>query len=250
MSGHSKWHSIKHKKGAIDAKRGAAFTRVVKEIVIAAKMGGGDVNGNPRLRTAVQAARDINMPKDNIERAIKKGAGELEGTSFTDFSFEGYGQAGVAIMVEGTTDNMNRTTPEIRHMFQKFGGNLGEKGSVAWMFTKKGVIMIPAEGLEEDHVMEVALEAGAEDFEGEGEYYRVTTDPSSMQDVRAAIEAKKIKVESSTVENIPGNTIRVEGDEARKLLRLLQNLEEHEDVNSVSANYDIDDELIEQFGAE
>lgn len=247
MSGHSKWHSIKHKKGAIDAKRGAAFTRVIKEIVVAAKMGGSDVNANARLRTAVQSARDINMPKDNIERAIKKGAGELEGTSFEDFSFEGYGQAGVAVLVEGTTDNMNRTAPEIRHLFAKYGGNMGEKGCVAWMFAKKGVIMIPSEGLDEDQVMEMALEAGADDFQAEGDYFRITTEQGSVHDVRAALEEKGLKIESSGVENIPENTVKVEGDEARKLFKLISMLDEHDDVSSVSANYDIDDALMAEL---
>jgi len=247
MSGHSKWHTIKHKKGAIDAKRGAMFTKAIKEIVIAAKIGGGDIANNPRLRTAIQAARDVNMPKDNIERAVKKGSGELEGTTYEDFNYEGYGQGGVAIMVEGTTDNMNRTSPEIRHTFTKYGGSLGAKGCVSWMFTKKGVIMIPAEGLDEDTVMEAAIEAGADDLGNLGDVFRVLTDPGQMEAVRKALEAKSIKVESSAIENIPNNTVKVEGEEARKLLKLIEMLEEQDDVNSVSANYDIDDELFEQL---
>jgi YebC/PmpR family DNA-binding regulatory protein len=247
MSGHSKWHSIKHKKGAIDAKRGAAFTKVIKEIQVAARMGGGDPAGNPRLRTAILAARDINMPKDNIERAIKKGSGELSGVSYEDFTFEGYGQGGVAIMVEGTTDNKNRTAPEIRHTFAKYGGNLGEMGCVSYMFNKRGVIEIPSEGQDEENVMELAIEAGADDFQNEGEVFRVLTEPNQMEGVRKALEDKGIKVESSTIDNIPTNTIKVEGDDARKLLRLIEMLEEHDDVNSVSANYDIDDSIIESM---
>lgn len=247
MSGHSKWHSIKHKKGAIDAKRGAAFTKVIKEIQVAARMGGGDVNANPRLRTAVQAARDINMPKDNIERAIKKGSGELAGVSFEDFTFEGYGQGGVAIMVEGTSDNMNRTGPEVRHMFQKYGGSLGAQGCVSYMFTKQGVIMVPAEGQDEEAVMMTAIDAGADDFENLGEAFRVMTKPSQMEAVRQALEGAGVKVESSAVENIPGNTVKVEGEDAKKLLKLIEMLEEHDDVSSVSANYDIDDSIIESM---
>ncbi|MCL5271675.1 MAG: YebC/PmpR family DNA-binding transcriptional regulator [bacterium] len=247
MSGHSKWHSIKHKKAAVDAKRGAMFTKIIKEIVVAARMGGGDPNGNPRLRSAIQAARDVSMPKDNIERAIKKGSGELQGVSYEDFCFEGYGQGGVAILVEGTTDNKHRTTPEIRHIFQKYGGNMGEIGCVGWMFKKKGIIRIPTAGLNEDQVMEAAIEAGADDFENQGEFYQVVTGHENVQEVREALEAKKIPIESSAVENIPENTIKVEGEEARKLLKLIEMLEENDDVSSVSANYEIDDALIEQM---
>lgn len=248
MSGHSKWHTIKHKKGAIDAKRGASFTKAIKEIQISAKMGGGDPNANPRLRTAIQSARDINMPKDNIERAVKKGAGELEGVSYEDFTYEGYGQAGVAILVEGTSDNMNRTSPEIRHAFTKYGGSMGAPGCVAWMFTKKGAIMIPAAGLDEEKVMETALEAGADDFQSEGDYFRVLTDPGQVEAVRKVLEDQKIPVESSKVEQVPNNVIKVENSEdARKLLKLIDMLEENEDVSAVSANYDIDDALIEQL---
>jgi YebC/PmpR family DNA-binding regulatory protein len=247
MSGHSKWHTIKHKKGAIDAKRGAAFTKVIKEIQVAARMGGGDINANPRLRSAVQAARDINMPKDNIERAIKKGSGELAGVSYEDFTYEGYGQAGVAIMVEGTSDNMNRTGPEVRHMFQKYGGNLGAQGCVSYMFAKKGVIMVPAEGQDEETVMMTAIDAGADDFENLGEVFRVLTKQGQVEAVRKALEDAGLKVASSGVENIPDNTIKVEGEDAKKLLKLIEMLEEHDDVNSVSANYDIDDSIIESL---
>lgn len=250
MSGHSKWHSIRHKKAAVDAKRGAMFTKLIKEIVVAARMGGGDPNANPRLRTAVQAAKDVSMPKDNIERAIKKGSGELEDVSYEDFTLEGYGQAGVAILVEGSTDNRNRTTAEIRHTFNKYGGSMGEQGCVSWMFNKKGVIEVPVEEQDEEAVMEAAIEAGAEDFESGGETFRVLTDPAHMQEVRQALEAQSISVRSSTMENIPGNTIKVEGDDARKLMKLIELLEENEDVSSVSANYDIDDNVLEAIGSE
>ena len=247
MSGHSKWHSIKHKKAVVDAKRGALFTKVIKELVIAARMGGGDPAGNPRLRTAIQAARDVNMPKDNIERAVKKGAGELEGVSYEDFSFEGYGQGGVALMVEGTTDNMNRTAPEIRHTFAKYGGSLGEPGCVGWMFHKKGVIVVAAEGKDEDAVMEAALEAGADDFANEGAIFKILTDPHQIEAVRKALEEGSIEVSGSGVENIPDNTVDVDGDHARKLLRLIEMLEEHDDVSAVSANYHIDDALFAEL---
>jgi YebC/PmpR family DNA-binding regulatory protein len=247
MSGHSKWHSIRHKTAVVDARRGAQFTKIITEVIVAARMGGSDANSNPRLRTAIQAARDANMPKDNIERAIKKGAGELEGVSYEDFVFEGYGQAGVAIMVEGTTDNMNRTAPEIRHMFSKYGGNLGEPGCVAWMFAKKGVILAPTEGADEDAVMEIAIEAGAEDFENQGEQFRIVAAPASLESVRKALESKGVKVASSAIENIASNTIQIEGEEAKKLLRLLEMLEEHDDVREVSANEDIDDATLEQL---
>lgn len=247
MSGHSKWHSIKHKKAAVDAKRGKLFTKLIKELEVAARMGGSDIDANPRLRTAIQTAKDANMPKDTMERAIKKGAGELEGVSYEDFTFEGYGQAGVAIMVEGSTDNKNRTTPEIRHAFSKYGGNLGEVGCVGWMFDKRGVIYAPAEGKSEDEVMEIALEAGAEDFEAEEDYFKITTPWEDMMDVREGLEAKGLKVESASIEQIPQNTIKVEGADVNKLLKLIGILEDHDDVTNVAANYDIDPELIEAF---
>lgn len=247
MSGHSKWHSIRHKKAAIDAKRGRMFTKVIKELSIAARMGGSDPAGNPRLRTAIQAAKDVNMPKDNIERAIKKGAGEMAGVSYEDFTFEGYGQAGVAILVEGTTDNMNRTAPEIRHLFGKYGGNMGEPGCVSWMFKKRGVIEINAEGIDEDRVMEAALEAGAEDVSNQGEVFRVLTGPADVESVRKSLEEADLPVIHSAVEMLSDNTIKVEGDQAGKLLKLIEMLEEHDDVNNVWSNYEIDDALIEQL---
>jgi YebC/PmpR family DNA-binding regulatory protein len=248
MSGHSKWHSIKHKKALIDAKRGAKFTKIIKELQIAARMGGGDPNGNPRLRSAVQAAKDVNMPKDNIDRAIKKGSGELGNISYEDFTFEGYGQAGVAILVEGTTDNMNRTAPEIRHMFDKHGGSLGTPGCVGWMFKKRGVIEVAGEGVEEDKVMEAAIEAGADDVENLGEIFRVTTDPAHVETIRQALEKSGLKVISSAAEKSADNTIKVEGDQAAKLLRMLDTIEEHDDVTNVWSNAEIDEATMEKIG--
>ena len=201
MSGHSKWASIKHKKGATDAKRGKLFTRLLKEIMIAAKMGGSNIDGNPRLRAAIQSAKDANMPKDNMEKAIKRGAGELPGVTYEDFSFEGYGHGGVAILVEGSTDNKMRTTPEIRHIFAKYGGNLGENGCVAWMFNKKGTILVSAEGQDEDALMETVLEAGAEDLESGDGVYQITCAPENLLAVREGLEAKGIKIESAEVRN-------------------------------------------------
>jgi YebC/PmpR family DNA-binding regulatory protein len=247
MSGHSKWSTIKHKKGAADAKRGKIFTRIIREIAIAAKMGGGDPAGNPRLRTAIIAAKDANMPKDNIEKAIKKGTGELEGQSYEDFMFEGYGAGGVAIIVEGSTDNRNRTMPEIRHLFSKYNGNMGETGCVAWMFETKGIILISAEDQDEDKIMECALEAGAEDMESDDGYFQIKTPPEDLMSVRESMEAKGIKVESASVQRIPNATVRVEGKDAEKVLKLTSALEDHDDVSNVYANFDIDSELIEQM---
>lgn len=247
MSGHSKWHSIKHKKAAADAKRGKIFTRIIRELTIAAKMGGGEVNGNPRLRTAVAAAKDVNMPWKNIENAIKKGTGEIEGAMYEEVAYEGYGPGGVAILVDGTTDNRNRTASEIRHIFSKYNGSLGAVGSVSYLFTKKGVITVPAAGTDEDALLEAGLEAGAEDVKNEGESFQILTGPNDLQDVREKLEAAGVKVESAEVINIPSTTKRVEGKDAETLLKLLSALEDNDDVNNVSANFDISDELIEQF---
>lgn len=247
MSGHSKWSSIKHKKAAVDAKRGKLFTRLLREIFIAARMGGGDTDSNSRLRTAVQAAKDANMPGSNMEKAIRKGTGELSGVSFEDFAYEGYGPCGVALMAEGSTDNHNRTAPEIRYIFNKYGGNLGEIGCVAWMFSKKGVILLPAEGQDEDAVMERALEAGAEDVVTEGDTIHVTTSPEEMAAVREALEASGLEVQAASLERIPQNTVHVEGKDAAKVLKLISALEDHEEVSRVAANLEIDAELIEQL---
>ncbi|HOE63952.1 MAG TPA: YebC/PmpR family DNA-binding transcriptional regulator [Candidatus Sumerlaeota bacterium] len=247
MSGHSKWHTIRFKKAATDAKRGKLFTKIIKEIIVAARMGGSDMESNARLRTAVRAARDSNMPRDNIERAVKRGAGELPGVHYEDFVYEAYGPGGVAIMIEGTTDNKNRTTPEIRHMLSKGGGNLGESGCVSWMFTKKGIITVNAEGVNEDKLTEDVIDAGADDIANMGESFSVTTEPNDVDKVRAALEAKSYKILGSEVILTPQNTVAVDEKHGLTLMKLLNNLEEHDDVSRVSANYDISDEIMERI---
>lgn len=247
MAGHSKWSSIKHKKAVIDARRGKTFTRIIRELTIAAKLGGGDVSANPRLRTAVAAAKDANMPGKNIENAIKKGTGEIEGVEYEEMVYEGYGPGGVAVMVECTSDNRNRTAAEIRHIFSKANGNLGAVGSVSYLFEKKGHIHVDAEGADEDKLMEVALEAGAEDIQKEDDHFLVVTSPSTYNDVREAIEQAEFKIANAEIANIPSLTKQVEGKEAEQVLKLMNALEEHDDVSNVSSNYDISDELIEQF---
>jgi YebC/PmpR family DNA-binding regulatory protein len=245
MSGHSKWHSIKHKKAAVDAKRGRQFTKVIKELTIAARMGGSDPDANPRLRTAIQNAKDSNMPKDTLERAIKKGAGELEGQSFEEMMYEGYGPGGVAVLVKITTDNKNRAASEVRHLFAKHGGSLGESGCVGWQFNLVGQIVV-TEG-EEDKVMELALESGAEDFVSEHGAFLIRTSPNNVQEVRDALEAKGVKVESSEVTRVPTTTVKLEGKDAEHMLKLEGALEDNDDVDDVYSNYDIADELIEQM---
>ena len=247
MSGHSKWHSIKHKKAATDAKRGKIFTRIIREVTIAAKMGGGDLSGNPRLRTAVAAAKDVNMPWKNIESAIKKGTGELEGVSYEEVAYEGYGPGGVAVLVECTTDNRNRTAAEIRHIFSKANGALGAVGSVSYLFTKEGMITISADGIDEDKLMEAALEAGAEDVRNETTHFVVVTTPGKFGEIRESLEAAGFKVEGAEVANIPTTSKKVEGKDAEQVLKLMSALEDQDDVQNVSANFDISDELIEQF---
>lgn len=246
MSGHSKWHSIKHKKAIVDAKRGKLFTRVIKELQIAARLGGSDPDANPRLRTAVQAAKDVNMPKDTMERAIKKGAGELEGDAFEELVYEGYAPAGVAVMVECSTDNKNRTAAEIRHAFTKYGGNLGQTGCVGYLFTRTGVI--DAECDDEDKVMEVAIEAGADDVESEDGYHEIRTSPDEVQAVRDALEAAGIKVTSSGVRQLPTTTVNLSMDDAKSVLKLINKLEESDDVDEVYHNYEVDDEVAEALG--
>lgn len=241
MSGHSKWHSIKHKKAIIDAKRGKVFTRVIKELQIAARLGGSDQGSNPRLRVAVQAAKDVNMPKDTMERAIKKGAGELPGQAIEEMVYEGYGPGGVAVMVEVTTDNKNRAASEIRHLFSKGNGNLGNSGCVSYLFERKGIIEI--ENDDADQVMEAAIEAGAEDVEsGEG-YHEVSCDPDELQNVRAGIEEQGIKVSRASVKQIPMTTKELDADEAKSVLKLIDLLEENDDVDEVYTNYEISDEV-------
>jgi YebC/PmpR family DNA-binding regulatory protein len=248
MSGHSKWSTIKRKKGAIDAKRGRVFTRLIKEITIAARIGGGDVNGNPRLRTAVLAAKAENMPKDNIDRAIKKGTGELEGFTIEEYTYEGYGPGGVAIMVEVMTDNKNRATAELRHAFTKHNGNMGEAGCVAWMFQKKGVIQYDQGAVEEEKLMEVALDAGADDVRDEGTVLEVTTDPKDFFKVKERLDASGLPpCVMAEVSMVPQNTIKVVGKEAEQVLRLMEALEDLDDTQKVYANFDIPEEEMERL---
>jgi YebC/PmpR family DNA-binding regulatory protein len=247
MSGHSKWHSIKHKKGALDAKRGKLFTKLIKELTIAARTGGsGDPNQNPRLRKTVNDAKAANMPNDTIDRAIKRGTGELEGANYEEITYEGYGPGGVAVMVNSTTDNRNRTVSELRHIFSKNSGNLGESGSVAWMFNKKGQIIIDATLKSEDEMMEIALEAGAEDMQNDGESYQVLTAPEDFHSVLDAIKNKGIEPLSSEIAMIPQNTIKLDGSQATQMLKLYDALDDQEDVQSVYANFEIDDAVLQQ----
>ncbi|MDX2434668.1 MAG: YebC/PmpR family DNA-binding transcriptional regulator [Desulfobacterales bacterium] len=246
MSGHSKWSTIKRKKGALDAKRGKIFTKLIKEITVAARMGGGDPEGNPRLRSAVGTAKSENMPKDNIERAIKKGTGELEGAVYDEISYEGYGPGGVAVLVDCMTDNKNRSVADIRHAFSKSGGNLGETGCVSWMFEKKGSILIDKDTIGEEELMDKALEAGAEDVVEEDNVYQVVTTPDDFEAVREALETDGIKFIEASVSMIPQNVVEItEEKPARQILRLLESLEEHEDVQNVFSNFDISDEIME-----
>ncbi len=242
MAGHSKWANIKHKKMREDARRGKIFTKVAREIIVAARLGGGDPESNPRLRRAIQKAKAVNMPKENIERAIKRGTGELEGVNYEEVIYEGYGPGGVAILVEAITDNRNRTVSEIRSIFTKNGGNLGEAGCVAWIFEKKGIIVV--KDVDEDTLMEAALEAGAEDVKEEEGSFQVITSAEELEGVRETLEAKGIKVESSEITYIPQNTVSVDGEKAEKLLKLLNALEGHDDVQNVYANFDMPDEIL------
>lgn len=250
MSGHSKWSTIKHKKAAKDAKRGKMFTKLIREITVAARMGNsGDPNFNPRLRTAILAAKAASMPNDNIDRAIKKGLGESDGAIFEDVSYEGYGPGGVAIMVVALTDNRNRTVADVRNLFQKHGGNLGESGCVGWMFARRGVLALERGGIDEDRIMEVALEAGAEDVQGEGDAFEVTTSPEAFEPVREALEKLGVRGASGEVALVPQNTVPVHGSEAQQLLRLLEALEDHDDIQSVSANADLDEDEVAKLSA-
>jgi len=248
MSGHSKWSTIKRKKGAIDAKRGKAFTKIIKEITLAARLGGGDIEGNSRLRQAVMAAKEENMPKDNIERAIKKGIGGGEGAAnFEEITYEGYGPAGVAVLVEVMTDNKNRTVAEIRHIFSKHGGNLGENGCVSWIFSKKGSIVIDSKVIAEDALMELALDAGAEDVKSEDNEFEVITDPSSFEAVKKVIDAKGIKHLEARIGMIPSNTVKLGAAKAEQMLKLMEKLEDNDDVQNVYANFDIDQDVMEKL---
>lgn len=240
MAGHSKWKQIKHYKAAADAKRGAQFTKLIREITIAAKVGGGDPAGNPRLRTAIENARAASMPKDNIERAVKKGTGELEGVDYTDVMYEGFGPGGVALLIQAVTDNPTRTVAEVRHKLSRGGGNLGATNSVAWMFERKGQISIDATDRDEDATLEAALDAGAEDVEHEGDLFVVTTDPGALGTVKAGLESRGIPTKEAELAWVPKNTVRVEGKTAESLLKLLEELEDLDDVQKVEANFDMD----------
>lgn len=238
MSGHSKWATIKRKKGAADAKRGKIFTKLIKEITIAARQGGGDANGNPRLRLAIDNAKAANMPADNIERAIKKATGELEGVSYVELMYEGYGPGGIAILVEVATDNKNRTVAEVRHIFSKIGGSMGEAGSVAWMFERKGIISVKRNNKTEDDVMEIVIDAGADDMQTEEEIFEVTTSLESFETVRKTLLDKSLEIENASLEWIAKNTLAVAGEDAEKVVKLIETLEDNDDVQNVFSNAD------------
>jgi YebC/PmpR family DNA-binding regulatory protein len=243
MAGHSKWKQIKRKKAVTDQKRGAAFTKVIREITIAAKQGGGDPGGNARLRTAIDAAKAENMPADNIERAIKKGTGELEGVVYEEVTYEGYGPGGAAILIQAITDNANRTVAEIRNVFTRRGGNLGAANSVAWMFDRKGQIEVAGEA-DEDATMEAALDAGADDMVRDGDVFVITTPPTQLHAVEQALRVKRLPVRSAEIAMLPKNTVKVEGGEAKKLLQLVEGIKEMDDVSKVFSNFDIDAEAM------
>lgn len=248
MAGHSKWHNIRLKKGKMDAERGKAFTRVTKEIIVAARTGGGDPDSNVRLRNAMLKAREVNMPADNIKRAIQRGTGELEGVTYEEISYEGYGPGGAAVYIEAMTDNRNRTLPEIRNIFSRSGGNLGESGCVAWMFDSKGLIQIDAQGIDEDELLMATLDAGAEDIKSDDDVLEIVTAPENLDAVRTAVEEAGYKPTSSEVTMIPQNTIALAGKEAQQMLRLMDMLEEHDDVQKVHSNFDIPEDILEQIG--
>jgi YebC/PmpR family DNA-binding regulatory protein len=247
MSGHSKWASIKHKKAAQDAKRGKMFTKIIRELVVAARMGGGEPDTNPRLRKAIADAKGVNMPSDNIKRAIMKGTGQLEDTTYEEYSYEGYGAGGVAIFVETLTDNKNRTVSEVRHIFTKNGGNMGESGCVAWMFNRKGYIVVEKAKASEDELLDLILEAGAEDLREDGSNYEIFTAPDDFEAVVNALQKNNIEIAASNLGYIPQNYVKLEGKPAQQLLRLLEELEDHDDVQNVWANFDIDEEEIAKY---
>lgn len=247
MSGHSKWHSIKHKKAATDSKRGRIFTRLIKEMTAAARMGGGDPDANPRLRLAVATAKASNMPAENIKRSIMRGTGELPGVSYEDVNYEGYGPGGVAIFMVGLTDNKNRTVAELRHLLSKHGGNLGESGCVGWMFDRKGYIVVEKAAAGEDKLLEIALGAGAEDLREDGDSFEIITAPEEMEGVRAALEAAGIPMTTAEISMIPQNYVKLEGKNAQTMLKLMEALEDHEDIQNVYSNFDIDES---EFDAE
>ena len=245
MSGHSKWASIRHKKGAVDAKRGKIFSRLIKEITVAARLGGGDPEGNPRLRVAIQAAKAQNMPKDNIARAIKKGSGELAGTSYEEYNYEAYGPGGVALMMNCLTDNKNRTIADIKHIFERHGGNLGEPGCVSWIFEKKGLVVFEKNSVDEEKLLDLALEAGAEDIKESETQFEVLTDPADFESIKKAFDDEGLSYSLAEISMIPQNTVKLEGGDAERVLSLLEALEENDDISHVYANFDIPDEVME-----
>lgn len=247
MSGHSKWASIKHKKAAADSKRGKIFTRLIREIAVAARMGGGDPETNARLRKVISDAKAANMPNDNIKRAIQKGTGELEGASYEEMTYEGYGPGGVAIFLEVVTDNKNRTVAELRHIFSKNAGNFGESGCVAWMFDRKGYIVVEKASSSEDTLLDIILEAGADDLQEDGSNFEIFTAPDSYEGVVEALNEKGIPIAASNLGYIPQNYVQVEGKQAQQVLRLMEELEDHDDVQNVWSNFDIDEEEIAQY---
>lgn len=250
MSGHSKWATIKHKKGATDAKRGKLWGKIIKEITVAARLGGGDLNANPRMRTAVDKAKSSNMPNDTIDRAIKKGTGELEGVSFDEITYEGYGPGGVALLINAMTDNKNRTVGEIRSILTKWGGSMGEVGCVNWMFHKKGMIVIPKEQIKEDDLMELVINAGAEDMHTLPENFEVVTAPEDYEAVKTAVEKKHLKPTLAELMMVPQSTVALTEDKARTMLKLMELLDDHDDVQKVSANFDISDDIMEALANE
>lgn len=249
MSGHSKWSTIKHKKAAKDAKRGKIFSKIIKEVTVAAKLGGGDINANPRLRTAVNNAKQQSMPNDNIERAIKKGTGELEGVDYEEIQYEGYGPGGVAILVNVMTDNRNRTVSEIRRVFSKHGGNMGESGCVAWMFSKRGQIAVEKSNADEERLMEIALEAGANDVVDGGDTFEIAASPEEFEAVKEAVEKAGIACASASVDMVAQTTVTVTGSAAEQTLKLVDELEDHDDVQDVASNFEIPEEELERLSA-
>ena len=246
MSGHSKWHSIKHKKAATDSKRGRLFTRLIKEMTAAARMGGGDPDANPRLRLAIATAKAGNMPAENIKRAIMRGTGELPGVSYEDVNYEGYGPGGVAVFIQALTDNRNRTVAELRHIFSKNGGNLGETGCVGWMFERKGYFVIEKSATDEEKLFEAALSAGADDMREDGDNFEILTSPENFETVRAALESDNIPTAAAEVSMMPQNYVKLEGKSAQTMLKLMEALEDHEDIQNVWSNFDIDESEMDQ----
>lgn len=250
MAGHSHWAQIKRKKAAQDAKRGKLFTKLIREIMVAARLGGGDQSANPRLRAAIQAAKAANMPKENIERAIRKGTGQEPGTAWEEVTYEGYGPGGVAMLIKSVTDNKRRTVSELRHIFSKCGGNLAEPGAVSWIFEQKGLIVINREGADEERLLEEALEAGAEDVREYESEFEIITTPQDLEEVKQALEGAGFKIESAKVTMVPKSTVKIEDEKtAQQMLRLMETLEDHDDVQQIYANFDIPDELMERVSA-